>query len=388
MADPAGKKKAEIPAWQKSSLSDSSAPVSVAPNAATPGVDEYTLEAARMFLEDETVRSEPRDRKIAYLKEKGLENDVIQSLLGYKQAEDASTIESDLKTVHDSTTKDVPREPTQVETESSVRSMAPRDEKRDAPPIITYPEFLIRPQKPPPLVTAQRLIYAAYVFAGISTLTYGASKFVVQPMLEALTSAREELASTALQDLEKLNAKLENTVSHVPYISSTGQSRTEAQYREDDNISIDSDPTELFHRDVGIQTSPPRSRSSSTASNDRKSKDPATRHASSLSSLLSSLRTLKPHTEDDQSPTADSLRETVTGFQTYLNTLQFSSSAFRTDYNSIYTGATSSDNKKVSKAPGDTDEAAKLKAEIRALKGAFLSSRNFPGRPTLAGVKG
>ena len=221
MAGSDEEKKLEIPAWQRSSPTEASSSISTAPNPEKPRVDEYTLEAAQKFLDDETIRKEPRDRKIAFLKEKGLENDAIQSLLGYHQAGANSTPESDLKTVHDSTTTAVSKEAAQPEIEPPEKSMVPQNEKRDVPPIITYPEFLLRPQKPPPLVTAQRLVYAAYAFAGISTLTYGVSKFVIQPMLDSLTSAREELAFTALQDLEKLNAKLETTVSHVPYISST-----------------------------------------------------------------------------------------------------------------------------------------------------------------------
>jgi hypothetical protein len=163
--------------------------------------------------------------------------------------------------------------------------------------------------------------------------------------------------------------------------------RKEGDYRDEDDESVDSDPTELFHRDIGIQTSPPRSRSSSVSS-DLKSKDLATRHASSLSSLLANLKSLNPPEESDPFPTTDKLKDTVSNFQTYLNTLQFSGSSYRTDYNSIYTSTSVSDNKKTSKHPNDTDEAAKLKADIRALKGVFLSSRNFPGRPAVVGLKG
>lgn len=383
MASSDDEKKAKIPAWQRSSINDAVSSVDTPQETTTPETDKYTLEAARKFIDDDSIRNEPRDRKIAFLKEKGLQNEEIQSLLGYAQPATPSSPEPELKTVHDSTTSDV-NEVAESRDESRTELSASRTDTRNAPPIITYPEFLIRPQKPPPLVTAERLIYAAYAFAGISTLTYGASKFIIEPLLESLTSAREELASTALQDLEKLNAKLETTVSHVPYIPSTFPKKPD----DDDGESITSDPTELFHRDIGIQTSPPRSRSSSTSSTNPKSKDPATRHAASLSSLLSNLKDLSTHPEDEEFPTATTFKDTVSGFQTYLNTLQFSGSSFRTDYSSIYTGATSSDNKKVSKAPADTDEAVKLKAEIRALKGAFLSSRNFPGRPAVSSVKG
>jgi hypothetical protein len=387
MAGSDDEKKAEIPAWQRSGINNIASPTGVAQEKTTHEADKFTLEAAREFLEDESIRNEPRDRKIAFLKEKGLQNEEIQSLLGYEKLAASSSSELELKTIHDSTTDLVSNEVAEPKEDSTTGPTPPRTDRRDAPPIITYPEFLIRSQKPPPLVTAQRLVYAAYAFAGVSTLTYGGSKFIIEPMLNTLTSAREELASTALQDLEKLNAKLETTVSHVPYIPSSAAKKYDDP--DDDEESISSDPTELFHRDIGIQTSPPRSRSSSTSSADLKLKDPATRHASSLSSLLSNLKSLNPPQDDEDALIpANSLKDTVSGFQTYLNTLQFSGSSFRTDYSSIYTGTTSSDNKRVSKAPGDTDEAAKLKAEIRALKGAFLSSRNFPGRPAVSSIKG
>ena len=384
MAGSDEEKKAAIPAWQRTSINGVVSSPVTAQETTVPEADQYTLEAARKWLDDENIRNQPRDRKIAFLKGKGLENEAIQSLLGYEKANTTT----ELKTVHDSTTDIVEKPRAETQPEATAPSIITQTSRRDVPPIITYPEFLLRPQKPPPLVTAERLIYAAYAFAGISTLTYGASKFIVQPMLDTLTSAREQLASTALQDLEKLNTKLESTVSHVPYIASSQLLKREGEYHDVDAESVDSDPTELFHRDIGIQTSPPRSRSSSTSSSDLKSKDPATRHASSLSSLLSNLKSLNPPEDSDPFPTTDKLKDTVSNFQTYLNTLQFSGSSYRTDYNSIYTSALTSDGKKISKSPNDTDEAAKLKAEIRALKGVLLSSRNFPGRPAVVGLKG
>jgi len=64
-------------------------------------------------------------------------------------------------------------------------------------------------------------------------------------MLESLTSARHELADTTLQNLEKLNSKLESNVSHVPYLSSSAVLKRKAgeNYGEDDVESVDSDPT-------------------------------------------------------------------------------------------------------------------------------------------------
>src|ERR1700677_5077751 len=100
MAGSDDEKKAEIPAWQRSGISDRASPTGVAQEKTTHEADKFTLEAARKFLEDESIRNEPRDRKIAFLKEKGLQNEEIQSLLGYEKPAATSLSELELKTVH------------------------------------------------------------------------------------------------------------------------------------------------------------------------------------------------------------------------------------------------------------------------------------------------
>lgn len=393
MPDQGSKKGPSIPDWQQKPLPDST-PTS---NTAQPSSDETSttptselplLDQARIFLQEESIQNSSRERKVAFLETKGLNVDEIEQLLGAEQSTSDSS--SELKTIHDTT--GAPRQKEQ-ETETAsppspgdmrqqTTSIAP---KREIPPIITYPEFLLKPQKPPPLVTLDRLATAAYIFAGISALTYGASKFIVQPMLESLTEARHELADVAREDLEKLNTKLESTVSHVPYFASSSgiviQGKKD-QEDNDDSESIDSDPTELFHRDMATQTSPGRSRSSSLSSSTRElsAQDPTATQSSRLRSLHSTLSSLLTSTETHFSQ--DRLQEQVGGLQGVLDKMEASFNPFQVDYGSTFAsfgGAAVEDKDKGKpKKPAADNEATKFKAEIRALKGAFLSSRNFP----------
>lgn len=333
---------------------------------------EELLELAREFLSDEAIKNSPRQDKIDFLKDKGLSEDAISQLLDNHEMGD------ELKVVHDPSGTSEKLEadssiplPEPEPTSATLATPVHVDEpKRDIPPIITYPEFLLKPQKPPPLITFSRLVNSAYVLAGISALTWGASKYLVQPMLETLTEARHELADKTLQDLEKLNEKLETMVSHVPYIASSAVKRLQEQ--EDDMESIDSDPTELFHRDVAVQTTPGLSRSSSEVSLTHSKLDTTISQSQRLSGLNYSLRTLV-QSMNHSNDTDKRLQKSMDNFQQYLNVLDSSS------YNASnpYTVPT---NDKASTTTRQT-EAQKFKQEIRTLKGAFLSSRNFPTAP-------
>lgn len=338
------------------------------------------IDLAREFLSDEAVQNSPRQDKIDFLREKGLNDDAIEELLG---KDDRDT---ELRTIHDTSeiieenSENTPSSPTEPQTTQELSTVYVDEPKRDVAPIITYPEFLLKPQKPPPLITISRLVNAAYALAGVSALTWGASKYIVQPMLETLTEARHELADKTLEDLEKLNDKLETMVSHVPYIATSAVKRQQEQ--EDDIESIDSDPTELFHRDVAVQTTPGLSRSSSEVSLTKDALDPTIAQAQRLSGLNYSLRTLV-QSMNHSNDTDKRLQKSVEGFQQYLDNLE------STSYNVTNNFPTTSSDK--NSTSNRQSEAYKFKQEIRTLKGAFLSSRNFPTapRPTVpAGVYG
>lgn len=198
---------------------------------------------------------------------------------------------------------------------------------RDGPPIITYPEFLTTPTQPAPLITAQRLMTTLYIFGGISALLFGTTKYLIAPMVESLTSSRLELAGTTQTNLDKLVEKLEGMVT----------------IKEDES---DGDPTELFHRDIGIQTSPPASRPTS----------PVPDQASQLAKITTNFKGLEEDEDIELSTTVNVLRE-------YLDSLAYAAPVYNYSYS----------------APKDeNDEISKLKTEIRALKGVMLSTRSFP----------
>lgn len=375
-----------IPDWQRKPGESEQQPLSASdkplPDTESTSPSELPLlEQARKFLEDESIRDAPRERKVAFLETKGVSPEQIEQLLGTEPASSPDSA-SELKTVHDTTqerreeSQGTPATASVTPDESSQPSAAPP--KRDIPPIITYPEFLLQPQKPPPLVTFERLVDAAYVFAGISALTYGASRYIVQPMLETLTQARHDLAEVAIADLEKLNTKLETTVSHVPYIASS--TVLQKKTTEDDLESVDSDPTELFHRDIATQTSPARSRSSSPEA--RSAQDPTASQSSRLRSLHASLTSLVTSTNTHFSE--DRLKEQVSGLQGVLDKLSASYNPFQVDYGGALSSYSGIEDKSKSKKSASDSELAKFRAEIRALKGAFLSSRNFPTARPLA----
>lgn len=409
MADDRSRKGASIPAWQQNYKSnkdpssttaqpatDNHPPTATTTSPTTSDSDASSdlslLEQAKRFLEDESIRNAPREEKVAFLETKGVSSDTIHALLDSENVSSTTSSQnegiSDMKTIYDSAQTSSPKS-----SAPSIQAVATNDNthqssqppatvatvhpKRDIPPIITYPEFLLKPQKPPPLVTIDRLTYAAYALAGISAVTYGASKFIIQPMLETLTEARQELASTTQADLEKLNNKLETVVSHVPYIPS-GSVLLSKQLQKDDldeTSSIDSDPTEFFHRDVATQTSPRPSRSNSLTSSGSQSglpaSNPTVSQSTRLESLHSSLSTLLTSTNTHFSK--DRLQESITAFQGTLDKIDQSYNPFMYDY----TSAIGLDDKTKSQNKKD-NEINKFKAEIRSLKGAFLSSRNFP----------
>jgi hypothetical protein len=172
-------------------------------------------------------------------------------------------------------------------------------------------------------------------------------------MVESLTSARLDLASTTSTNLQKLLAKLESMVSVVP------EKRIE-QTEEDE----DDDPTELFHRDIGIQTSPPRSRSSSPAPN------PTTAQVSRLSVLQTHLKELSDDSTSEGQHTSD-LESTMGILREYLDGMAYVAPSYNFGYGGTSGGG-------VGKKEDD-DEISKVKQGIRGVKGVLLSARSFPG---------
>lgn len=241
--------------------------------------------------------------------------------------------------------------------------------RRDVPPIITYPEFLVQPQKPPPLVTVSRLVNTAYIAGALTASAYALSKWIIAPMSDNLNDARHDLFEHTNDHVHNFNDRLGNLVSTIPSLAKS-LPQTPAEYADEDAESITSDPTELFHRDVGTQTSPSLSRRSSHSSEFDTTKPDIvpTKHAARLQVMQSHLSELLEDTEKNGTSN-QTLQESINETRHYLDTLVYTPPSY--SFGSIDT--TSSDASK-----NKPDAVVALKAEIRGVKGVLLSAKRFP----------
>lgn len=376
-----------IPIWQGRGSSASETPKEDYAKASEQGEfpDERRqslLENAAKFLEDKDIRNAPVERKKFFLGSKGLTEDEIQGLLQeqeQEQEEDQHTPEAEVMEdygmekealqlqfsrsapVLEATVEGKPSSPAPSTSDAPSNAASAREgdqvtsnsTSKDVPPIITYPEFLLHSQKPPPLITARRLLNTVYFASGAAATLYGTSKYIVEPMIESLTIARQSLADTALSNLNALNSKLERAVSKTPDILDNGDGKDDS-----DTESFDSDPSRFFSRSAGTQTSPCRSRSTSSTSLEAlPTTDLGQSHESTLSAIHSKLSDIKP--TDTDGPVKNSIME----LSKFLDGLRHANTIPR---NGRLWGEAKS------------DEYGKLKAEIRGVKGVLLSARNFP----------
>ncbi|KAJ1709291.1 hypothetical protein G4B11_005564 [Aspergillus flavus] len=386
-----------IPQWQQPSATNSA-------SASPPSSDDTSrsdlLQQATKFLEDESLRDAPLDRKVSFLESKGLRQDEIDGLLGVSRNSEATSstaaTEGDNKTTESSTPDDTPSGSTSSSpsTSTSQSSFSPAttinnrqsSSARDVPPIITYPEFLVNQPKPPPLVSFRSLLYTVYGAAGLGAGIYGASEYLVKPMLANLTSARHELAETAKDNLKKLNEKLEQNVSTIPPQLTARRAQSTGFSSDDETESVTSDPGELFHRDVAVQTTEDFNleKSSSLAANtaDTESFDPSAAvntHVKRLEVIRSSLQEFSEI--DKQSSTCDdTVRSSLNELHHYLDGLLYSKAGYGpgTGYGVYSTPGFDSSGNAAGLGKGEEDAISNFKSEIRGVKGALLSARNFP----------
>jgi hypothetical protein len=239
------------------------------------------------------------------------------------------------------------------------------------PPIITYPEFLVNAHQPPPLITPTRVVNTLYAAGSLAALLYGGAKFLVEPMVASLSESRHDLYTHSQSKVDDFNARLSKLVSKVPEISKEQEGGRATD--TDDLDSVTSDPTELYHRDMGTQTDvvPPSASRKTTSSPPDSSADSlvALAKLSALSNHLNSLL-------DSTSKNAESAQERITSVQnlrTYLDTLCYASSGIST-WNT---------NGKTDKAGAKNEDAVdELKREIRNVKGVLLSAKRFPSYAT------
>lgn len=401
-------KKPSIPAWQQANNTESTPSVSETPSQTSDHNDMASrsalLEQAAKFLEDDSIKNEATGRKIAFLESKGLQGDEIESLLGVlRNVEASSNNDTTASTSTDNSDNEKPSntenasvssvlQESQVLTPSTSSPPSPapssssssttQSSPRDVPPIITYPEFLTKQPKPPPLVSINSIIYTLYGALGLGASMYGASEYLVKPMIANLTSARHDFAQNTKQNLRKLNEKLEQNVSVVPPELATRAGRGSEDFDRDDDLdSITSDPAELFHRDIGTQTTPQDI--TPPASEDKPTEEKpspnttVTNHISRLENINSQLREVAS-TEEESTTQDDNLRSSLRDMHYYLDSLIYSSPTYSTGYGSWSSTSDSTNGSAMGVAKSEEDAISGFRSEIRGVKGALLSAKNFP----------
>ncbi|PVI03238.1 hypothetical protein DM02DRAFT_717004 [Periconia macrospinosa] len=325
-------------------------------------------QAAR-FLQDPTIQDAPRERKVAFLESKGVGAEEIEKLLGKQPiSQDASP---DLSEAGENAWSTAPRKQT-----SAPVSAPPPPPPRDIPPIVTYPEFLAQPTQQPPLITTQRLLNTAYITGGLISTMYGLSKYIIAPMTQNLAEARHEFSTHAHEQLDDLNKRLKDSVSIDP----ATKIKTNSSDVADDVSEADSDPTELYHRDFGTQTSPGLSRRPSLASTSDED-DVVKAHENRLKIITSHLRELQSSNNNDTTSSA-SLQTKVSDLTTYLSEMSYMNQYYSAGAGGFYSGGYGGLPRS---KDGKDDQIEVLRSDIRAVKGVFLSARNFPagGRGTI-----
>lgn len=206
-------------------------------------------------------------------------------------------------------------------------------------------------------MTVNGFLNTLYGFGGLSALVYGTSKLVLEPMVQSLTDARVELHETAKTDLTKLIEKLEAVVSEVP-----APAKKEVAERDDDENSSYDDPTELFHRDIGVQTSFPSTPAEPAAL-------PATetagqKQARQLAKLVAS---------------AKEVHEGMAGHTEAFEEVKAEMEALGRDVYQLTYSHLNLESAMYGNRSEPDDEIKKVKENIRRVKGVLLTTRSFPG---------
>ncbi|KAK5747530.1 hypothetical protein LTR17_000172 [Elasticomyces elasticus] len=395
--------KRAIPSWQQATKAkpEDNAPPPTPDEAEaeaeeTPPPDSSTaqLNMVEAFLTDPSIKNQPIEKKRAFLRSKEVPVETIEQVL--KPAHQPPTT---------TTTTTTPANPAVFEPSefSSFRSLqqsqppppAVQQEERERvverpPPVITYPEFLVDAHVPPPLLTPARVLTAAYVASGIAALCYGASKFLLTPMSNSLTSARQEFAAHNQEKLDEFNDRLSKIVSKLPSpptaTSNADQARVE---REDEEVESEAeDPTELYHRDTGTQTSLPPSPvpqaadpflpANLTVTNPPK-KSPTEYQSGGLDLLSTHLTSLATSTTS-HTTTLASAKSEIDQLRHVCDALQYGGDKGYSFYDAeVGEWSGKAGDQRVDGVGEKWAKVEGVKKEIRGVKGVLLSARRFPG---------
>ncbi|KAI1005325.1 hypothetical protein K3495_g2893 [Podosphaera aphanis] len=308
------------------------------------------IEQSRKFLKNDQVKDASTESKIAFLEHKGLTSEEIESAMNNT---DETGTSSTTVSPQESTAKSTRVEEIHTSAKSNLQ-----------PPVITYPEFLTNP--PPtqaPILTTKSLLTTVYLTSLLTATLHGTHSYA-QSMLEKLGDSRHELFSTALSKLEILSSKLESVVSEKPQIKKL----TNDKSAESKDGKCNQEPTELFHRDIGIQTSPPPTRSDFSPL--QSVQTPLVHQSSRLAAIHSNLEDISGCLTSEAKSDAE-LENKVSELCSYLNTLAYPLPSL-IGYGNMYHGNGPSKNEVI-------DKAAEIKREIKGMKGLLLSARSFPG---------
>ena len=372
--------KKAIPAWQQQQQQQSVPDLREKPQQS--GSKAELVEQAAKFLQDESIAGESTERKAEFLKSKGLSSDQIEGLLD-SSATKLKTAATSVDTSKPSSSPSPPSTSSPASSKESSSTTTPRD----VPPIITYPEFLLEPARPPPLVSIGGVLYSIYGAVALGTGIYAASEYLIKPMMANLTGARHELARTTSEKLKGFNEKLEQNVSVVPAYASSASALARANVdgqdgNEDGDVeSITSDPIELWHRDVATQTSDSdiaaQQGPNDNGEQQRKEPDPLATVSSQQQRIQDITARLRKYQDaDTESVTEEnSTRNRIVELHTYLSGLSYNNGAFSAarGYGIVDASRSSPDVPK-----SEEDAIVSFRSEIRAFKGALLSARNFP----------
>jgi hypothetical protein len=363
-----------IPQWQRQIATENTTA-----EQDTPLPKHALLEQAAKFLDHDDIRNASLDQKVAFLESKGLNSEDVRELLGHLPEQDASSIGSSPPKVaipdfpHISKNLVLTSQQKTGETEyaqdSAGTSPASSPPSTSVPPIITYPEFLLHSQRPPPLISKSRVLSTIYASSATAAVIYGTSQYLLKPMLETLSVARHQLYETASKNIQTLNESLEEIVSVVPVTVAAKSGRHTDNEVDEDGESDISDPTELFHRDTGTQTSPPfssRGSSFSVSSTEYQGSSVPTPPMSTTKLLklhanLSAVLDSATSVSDED----DTIIHGINNLKSYLNDITYGRNAL------ALRGELNRSN--------IDDELSKVKAEIRGVKGVLLSAKSFPG---------
>ncbi|KAL9043312.1 MAG: hypothetical protein Q9214_003495 [Letrouitia sp. 1 TL-2023] len=361
MGDPRDEKDKNIPSWQRegspsepNSSEEPFAPSTSSLNKSQPSLHRGALiDQATKFLNEDDVKTAPTERKISFLQTKGLTEEEICQLLNLSTDD-----------THDPNVEEQPNTSSQppFQSDPSISS------SKDTVPIITYPEFLLHAQKPPPLITTSRLLSAFYILASTSATLYGTNKYLITPMLDSLSASRHSLFSTALDNLSTLNSKLSTVVSQ-PSTLSAAQNRANAEFDINPSpsspaTSSNDDISPMFSRTIGTQTSPQHPSSPSHPTTPPPSPPVISTtfnqefKLKKLHATLSSLLPSKPDDTLDVQP-SKKMRE----LRSYLDGLVYPGLGFGSGVGVVVKG---------------DDAVGRVKAEVRGVKGVLLNARNFP----------